>query len=59
MTPLISGDPLALHKKLIIDAVFSDRIGYGVDASDSNWEATPASLASRLNSKYQVYLEIP
>ena len=58
MNPLISGDP-ALLEKLIIDAVFSVCFRIGVDASDADWEATPALLASRLNTKYQVFVQIP
>ena len=59
--PLISGDPSALLEKLIIDAVVSACFRYCEDAADSNWEATPASLARlacRLNAKYQVFLQI-
>ena len=68
----MSGDQLALallwlqplldKEKLIIDAVLIRAIRNFEDSKASNWDTTPASLASlacRLNVKYHVFLQTP
>ena len=72
MNPLMSGDQLALallwlqplldKEKLIIDAPVIRVLRNGEDLRASNWDTSPASLASvacRLNVKYHVFLLIP
>ena len=72
MNPLMSGDQLALallwlqplldKEKLIIDAPVIRVLRNGEELRASNWDTSPASLASvacRLNVKYHVVLQAP
>jgi hypothetical protein len=54
MNPQMSGDPLALAKKLRIDATLRQSHRNRVDSKASNGDTTLHSRALRLNVKYRI-----